>query len=101
MTYNEFRTKKTEFQQKDMAKKHHSGPRYRKAQGNKSFCTEIQWWRDRIEGSIAKSRKVRGGNYVQLATIGYDTTTSTSQGNAKQLPVPENRCLVFRGFCPD
>lgn len=42
---------------------------------------------------------------MQLATIGYDTTISTSQGNyqgnVKQLPVPENRCLVFRGFCPD
>ena len=26
-------------------------------------------WRDRIEASVAKSRKVRGGNYVQLATV--------------------------------
>ncbi|KAH8056167.1 Pyridoxamine 5'-phosphate oxidase [Aureococcus anophagefferens] len=26
-------------------------------------------WRERIVGSIAKSRKIRGGNYVQLASV--------------------------------
>ncbi len=43
-------------------------------------------WRSLIEKSIAKSRNVRGGNYVQLATV--DATTM------------EARCrtVVFRGF---
>lgn len=31
-----------------------------------------QVWRERIEVSIAKSRKIRGGNYVQLATVDED-----------------------------
>ena len=26
-------------------------------------------WRERITSSIARSRKIRGGNYVQLATV--------------------------------
>ena len=71
---------------------------------NKILSTETQWWRDRIEGSIAKSRKVRGGNYVQLATIGYKATSisnENSQNKLEKYPVPENRCLVFRGFCTD
>ena len=96
---------KTECLQKDIERKHPKRQSYPKGPRNKSFSTEVQWWRDRIEGSIAKSRKVRGGNYVQLATIGYETNKSTSQGNdqgnVKQFAVPENRCLVFRGFCPD
>ena len=29
-------------------------------------------WRERIVGSIAKSRKIRGGNYVQLASVTAD-----------------------------
>jgi len=45
-------------------------------------------WRDRIEASIAKSREVRGGNYVQLATV--------DAANA-----PKVRTVVFRGFAPD
>ena len=77
---------------------------HQKMPKNKSLSKETQWWRDRIEGSIAKSRKVRGGNYVQLATIGYRVTAisnGTSQNRLEKLPVPENRCLVFRGFCFD
>ena len=29
-------------------------------------------WRERITDSIARSRKIRGGNYVQLATVDAD-----------------------------
>ena len=43
-------------------------------------------WREKIEISIAKSRKVRGGNYVQIATV--DPTTLE----------PRCRTVVFRGF---
>ena len=42
-------------------------------------------WLQRIETSIAKSRKVRGGNYVQIATV-------DSEG------FPHCRTVVFRGF---
>ena len=42
-------------------------------------------WRERIDVSIAKSRKIRGGNYVQIATVDAD-------GH------PRCRTVVFRGF---
>ena len=42
-------------------------------------------WTDLIEISIAKSRKIRGGNYVQIATV--DSTG-----------LPNVRTVVFRGF---
>jgi pyridoxamine 5'-phosphate oxidase len=42
-------------------------------------------WRTRIDGSIARSRKVRGGNYVQIATVDVDG-------------MPRCRTVVFRGF---
>ena len=42
-------------------------------------------WRTRIDGSIARSRKVRGGNFVQIATVGEDGR-------------PRCRTVVFRGF---
>ncbi|KAJ1459653.1 pyridoxamine 5'-phosphate oxidase-domain-containing protein [Pelagophyceae sp. CCMP2097] len=45
-------------------------------------------WAKRIEGSIAKSRKVRGGNYVQIATVDANGA-------------PKCRTVVFRGFAPD
>ena len=38
-----------------------------------------------LDASIARSRKVRGGNYVQLATVGPDGK-------------PHCRTVVFRGF---
>jgi pyridoxamine 5'-phosphate oxidase len=41
-------------------------------------------WRDRIDISISRSRKIRGSNYVQISTI--------SQGE------PRCRTVVFRGF---
>ena len=45
-------------------------------------------WRERITTSIARSRKIRGGNYVQLATVDADNA-------------PHCRTVVFRGFAPD
>jgi len=46
-------------------------------------------WDESIKISIAKSRKVRGGNYVQIATV--DPATRE----------PRCRTVVFRGFLPD
>lgn len=43
-------------------------------------------WRDRIDVSVAKSRKIRGGNYVQIATVDAETNE------------PRCRTVVFRGF---
>ena len=43
-------------------------------------------WRELIEISSAKSRKIRGSNYVQLATVDPETNA------------PRCRCVVFRGF---
>ena len=45
-------------------------------------------WRDRITGSIARSRKIRGGNFVQIATVDPDSLE------------PRCRTVVFRGFLP-
>ena len=44
-------------------------------------------WVERIECSIAKSRKVRGGNFVQIGTVDRDGK-------------PRCRTVVFRGFLP-
>jgi pyridoxamine 5'-phosphate oxidase len=43
-------------------------------------------WKSRLDESIAKSRKIRGGNFVQLATV--DDITNE----------PRCRTVVFRGF---
>jgi pyridoxamine 5'-phosphate oxidase len=43
-------------------------------------------WKSRLDESIAKSRKIRGGNFVQLATV--DDITHE----------PRCRTVVFRGF---
>lgn len=45
-------------------------------------------WRERINGSIARSRKIRGGNFVQVATVDPETSE------------PRCRTVVFRGFLP-
>ncbi|KAJ8601441.1 hypothetical protein CTAYLR_005933 [Chrysophaeum taylorii] len=45
-------------------------------------------WRERIKTSIAKSRDMKGGNYVQLATCDHDGE-------------PRVRTVVFRGFAPN
>lgn len=47
--------------------------------------TEVEAWQSRIQRSIAKSRKVRGGNFVQIATV-------DPEGR------PRCRTVVFRGF---
>ena len=51
-----------------------------------SSTNTISSWREKIEISIAKSRKVRGGNYVQIATVDPKTLE------------PRCRTVVFRGF---
>lgn len=43
-------------------------------------------WKDRLDASIALTRKIRGSNYVQLSTVDLATNE------------PRNRCVVFRGF---
>lgn len=43
-------------------------------------------WKERIDISIAKSRKIRGSNFVQISTINYETME------------PRCRTVVFRGF---
>lgn len=45
----------------------------------------LEAWRSRIDRSIAKSRKIRGGNYVQIATVDVEGK-------------PACRTVVFRGF---
>jgi len=54
--------------------------------GNGNENSSITSWRDKIETSIAKSRKIRGGNYVQIATVDHTTLE------------PRCRTVVFRGF---
>ena len=46
-----------------------------------------QTWKENIKRSIGKSRKVRGGNYVQIATVDANNN-------------PTNRTVVFRGWLP-
>jgi len=48
----------------------------------------VIWWRDRIATSIARSRKIRGANFVQIASC--DPSTGE----------PRCRTVVFRGFLP-
>lgn len=47
---------------------------------------EITSWKEKIDVSIAKSRKIRGGNYIQIATV--DPLSLE----------PRCRTVVFRGF---
>jgi PPOX class probable FMN-dependent enzyme len=55
--------------------------------GGKTTSDEgLTSWRSRIDTSIAKSRKIRGGNYVQIATVDSETNE------------PRCRTVVFRGF---
>lgn len=51
-----------------------------------SCSNTITSWKHKIEISIAKSRKIRGGNYVQIATVDPSTLE------------PRCRTVVFRGF---
>ena len=54
---------------------------------NKTDPAEGKSWRQLLEVSSAKSRKIRGSNYVQLATVDPDSNNE-----------PRCRCVVFRGF---
>jgi hypothetical protein len=54
---------------------------------NLPLSEEATPWLERIEGSIARSRKVRGGNFVQIATV-------SPEG------LPCCRTVVFRGWVP-
>lgn len=58
----------------DIGDNHHTGKQ------------DLVSWRSRIDASIAKSRKIRGGNYVQIATVDSQTNE------------PRCRTVVFRGF---
>ena len=49
----------------------------------------MKTWKEHIDISIAKSRKIRGSNYVQISTIDYTTME------------PRCRTVVFRGFMKD
>jgi PPOX class probable FMN-dependent enzyme len=51
---------------------------------DESNCT-LESWLSRIDRSISKSRRIKGGNYVQIATVDQ---------NLK----PQCRTVVFRGF---
>lgn len=53
---------------------------------NRMSNNDLTFWRNRIDLSIAKSRKIRGGNYVQIATVDSETKE------------PRCRTVVFRGF---
>jgi hypothetical protein len=53
---------------------------------DKSNDNSIKSWKTRMDISIAKSRKIRGSNYVQLSTV--DVLTCE----------PRCRTVVFRGF---
>merc|ERR1711962_1330770 len=52
---------------------------------DQNFGPTDQSWRSLIEASIAKSRKIRGSNYVQISTVNKDGE-------------PRCRTVVFRGF---
>ncbi|KAL3911084.1 MAG: hypothetical protein SGILL_007421 [Bacillariaceae sp.] len=58
------------------------------------FGSQDKTWRGLLEVSIAKSRKTRGSNYVQLAT----TATVSTVSSKEELPQPRCRTVVFRGF---
>ena len=58
------------------------------AAGAEAAADVVTSWRERITGSIARSRKVRGGNYVQIATVDPEAGR------------PHCRTVVSRGFLP-
>ena len=49
-------------------------------------------WRSWIEKSIKKSRRIKGGNYVQISTVEKCIV------NEEIVHKPRNRTVVFRGF---
>ena len=58
----------------------------RSSSSSSSDNTIITTWREKIQFSITESRKIRGGNYVQIATVDPKTNE------------PRCRTVVFRGF---
>jgi hypothetical protein len=58
----------------------------RYTQKNKVGDNDVINWKARIDISIAKSRKIRGSNYVQISTVDHTTME------------PRCRTVVFRGF---
>ena len=52
---------------------------------DQDFGPTDQTWRSLLEVSMAKSRKIRGSNYVQISTVNKDGE-------------PRCRTVVFRGF---
>ena len=52
---------------------------------DQDFGPTDQSWRSLLEVSVAKSRKIRGSNYVQISTVNQDGE-------------PRCRTVVFRGF---
>jgi pyridoxamine 5'-phosphate oxidase len=71
---------------KEEAKPEHKHTRDFKEQSGESLGLGQKSWRSLLEVSMARSRKIRGSNYVQLATV--DPTTKE----------PRCRTVVFRGF---
>jgi len=77
---------------------------------DESLSCVLECWTERIKRSIAKSRKIKGGNYVQLATVESDSSVPGSEsgsgsGSGEEttigcLPRPKCRTVVFRGFLP-
>ena len=53
---------------------------------------DVPTWKNWIEKSIKKSRKIRGGNYVQISTV------EKCNHDGKEVWKPRNRTVVFRGF---
>jgi hypothetical protein len=53
---------------------------------NRDESNDVINWKSRIDLSIAKSRKIRGSNYVQISTVDHTTLE------------PRCRTVVFRGF---
>ena len=54
--------------------------------GNDTYRALLTPWRETITLSMAKSREIRGGNYVQISTVDPETNE------------PRCRTVVFRGF---
>jgi pyridoxamine 5'-phosphate oxidase len=52
----------------------------------------LQSWRSLLEISMAKTRKIRGSNYIQLATVDHATAASNINPEARV------RTVVFRGM---
>ena len=64
-------------------------PHKQKVDNNSNNNNGMKTWKEHIDISIAKSRKIRGSNYVQISTMDYTTME------------PRCRTVVFRGFMKD